>query len=432
MGGSQSTVPRTASNLPLDIIIEILSRLPVETLMRFESVCKTWYDLIKTPHFISKHLQTHSTLNSTSLLVTNNNCETDTHQISLLSNDGLNNGPISLDLPFLNGRINEYTGMNYSYFYIVGICNGLVCIHFSPYVYPLIICNPSTRQFQEIPNEVDYNAYETVKRVSLGFGFHPSANDYKLIRIVLYSTPIRKYNIRADLYVMSTNTWTEIDFNKLSLFLGEMNESGEYDRIVQIAGSPATTLNGVFYWPARIFPTYQVVVMSFDVGNEVFRRIRTPKCLHRILNLTNWALTELDCTIALVVSPDERSFEVWVLNENESCWSNQIKVGPFPRIASDMIMGYEVGGHITVVGGGENGELLVTEHKYSGELKLFSYNAKTRKTMDLYCGKVPYRSSVYLYAGTLLPVIKTNEIVLNKWNKDGKALNLRKILRWDL
>ncbi|XP_058214519.1 F-box/kelch-repeat protein At3g06240-like [Rhododendron vialii] len=164
--------------------------------------------------------------------------------------------------------------MNYSY--IVGICNGLVCIYYSPYIYPLIICNPSTRQFQEIRNEVDYNAYETVKQVSLGFGFHPSTNEYKLIRIVLYSTPIRKYNIRANFYVMSTNTWTEIDFNKLSLLLGEMNESRECDSIVQIAGSPTTTLNGVFHWLAEIVSTDQVVVMSFDMGNEVFRRIRKP------------------------------------------------------------------------------------------------------------------------------------------------------------
>lgn len=38
-----------------------------------------------------------------------------------------------------------------------------------------------------------------------------------------------------------------------------------------------------FYWPARVlgrvFPADQVVVMSFNMGNEVFRRIRTPVCL---------------------------------------------------------------------------------------------------------------------------------------------------------
>ncbi|XP_058214539.1 putative F-box protein At1g59675 isoform X1 [Rhododendron vialii] len=161
-----------------------------------------------------------------------------------------------------------------------------------------------------------------------------------------------KFNIRADLYVMSTDTWMEIDFNKLLLFLGEMNELGEF---VNISGSFATALNGVFYWPARVVPTNQVVVVSFDMGNEVFRRIRTPECLHWTQNLTHWQFAELDDKIALVVSPDERGFDVWVLNENESCWTNHIKVGAFPRIASDM--GYEVDGDITVVGGGKNGEL---------------------------------------------------------------------------
>ncbi|XP_058214501.1 F-box/kelch-repeat protein At3g23880-like [Rhododendron vialii] len=414
MEGSQSIVGTTAFKLPFEMTIEILSRLPVKSLLRFKSVCKTWYDLIKTPHFISKHLLTHSTRHHTPLLETSLNLVTENQEISLIYNDGFNNGPINLDFPFLDirdyRRTSGYGGENY--LVIAGICNGLVCVSLSCFGYRLFLCNPSTRKFREIPNSEwnDENSYGG--QVSFGFGFHPSANDYKLIRIGLYSTPTSKYNIRADLYIMSTDTWTEIDFRKLSLFLGEMNEGGEYDSIVQIGGSSATALNGVFYWPARVVPTDQVVVMSFDMGTEVFSRIRTPECLHERGNLYNWQFTELDDKIALVISHDESGFDVWVLNENESCWTNQIKVGPFPRIASDM--GYEVDGHITAVGGGKNGELLVTEHKYTGELKLFSYDTKTRETMDLYCGPVWFLSFVYLYAGTLLPVMQANEIALNK------------------
>ncbi|KAG5550554.1 hypothetical protein RHGRI_015498 [Rhododendron griersonianum] len=180
--------------------------------------------------------------------------------MSLLSNDGLNNGPINLDLPLLN------------YFPIVGICNGLVCVRLSPWGYRLILCNPSTRQFREIPG-AEWNweeeNFQHVKHVSFGFGFHSSANDYKLIRIVLYSNPGRENNIRADLYVMSTDIWTGIDVNKLSLFFGEMNEYGGYDTIAQIEGSSTSALlNGVFYWPALVLPsipTDPVVVMSFDM-----------------------------------------------------------------------------------------------------------------------------------------------------------------------
>ncbi|KAI8557006.1 hypothetical protein RHMOL_Rhmol05G0300300 [Rhododendron molle] len=307
MEGSRSTVAMTAFRLPFEITIEILSRLPVKSLLRFKSVCKTWYDLIQTPHFISKNLLTHSTRNHTPLLETSFILVNENDEMSLIYNDGCNKGPIKLDFPFLDISYNRSTwGYGWdSCLLIGGISNVLVCISLSIVGCPLFLCNPSTRQFREIPN-FHWN-YENGHRVSFGFGFHPSTNDYKLIQIVLYSSPIRKYNIRADLYVMSTDIWTEIDFNKLSLFLGEMNEWGEYDSLVIIAGSSATALNGVFYWPACVVPTDQVVVMSFDMGNEVFRRIRTPECLHKMGNLTDWKFTELDDKIALVVSHNERA-----------------------------------------------------------------------------------------------------------------------------
>ncbi|KAI8557016.1 hypothetical protein RHMOL_Rhmol05G0301200 [Rhododendron molle] len=411
MASSQSAVARATFHLPLEITIEILSRLPVKALLRFKSVCKTWYDLIKTSDFISKHLLTSVTLNPTPLLVTSYSIRTENKGMSLLFNDGLNNGPINLDFPFLNRMIYEFAGIYR--FSIVGICNGLVCVSLSRLGYRLILCNPSTRQFREIPgakwNWEDENM-KYCNAVCFGFGFHSSANDYKLIRIVLYTTPTGENNNRADLYMMSSDTWTQIDVTKLSLFFGEM----KYDTIVRIAHSSLSALlNEVFYWPAHVFPTNQLVVMSFDMGNEVFKRIRTPESLDRSWYYgANLQCMVLNDKLALVVSPEPRGFDVWVLDEIESSWTHQVRVESFPRIASDM--GNEEYCRIIVVGGLKNDELLVTGHKVSGELKLFTYDMKTRETIDLYFGQVFKGSCVYLYAGTLLPVVQANEIVLNK------------------
>ncbi|XP_058214526.1 F-box/kelch-repeat protein At3g23880-like [Rhododendron vialii] len=419
MASNQSTVARATFHLPFEITIEILSRLPVKSLLRFKSVCKTWYDLIKTHYFISKHLQTQSTLNSTSLLVTTYNGKTKNHAVSLVSNDG----PIILDFPFLKRRkftlrSREYSGK--SYFSIVGICNGLVCMNLTPFGYPLVLCNPSTRQFRELPSSEwqHYNGHVRVKRVSFGFGFHASANDYKLIRIVLYSSRMEEASIQADLYVMRTGTWRKIDADKASVFLGEKNKLGWFGSYVQISGSCASAvLNGVFYWPACVVSTNEGTVMSFDMADEVFRRIRMPVCLDKTWVETNWWITELKDKLALFIHPDDRCFDVWVLNEDQSSWTNQFKIECFPMI--ERYMGFN---EITVVGGAKDGELVVTDHEVSGGLKLFSYDLKTRETMDLYFGHVPYPSDIYLYTGTLLPlpVMETNEIVLNKKNKKRK------------
>lgn len=51
--------------LPEDLVIDqILSRLPVKSLMRFKSVCKRWHSLPTNPSFIASHLKHRNTPNT--------------------------------------------------------------------------------------------------------------------------------------------------------------------------------------------------------------------------------------------------------------------------------------------------------------------------------------------------------------------------------
>ncbi|KAI8558423.1 hypothetical protein RHMOL_Rhmol04G0092000 [Rhododendron molle] len=45
-----------ADHIPNDLLIEILARLPSASLLRFKSVCKPWRSLIRSPSFVTKHL----------------------------------------------------------------------------------------------------------------------------------------------------------------------------------------------------------------------------------------------------------------------------------------------------------------------------------------------------------------------------------------
>ncbi|XP_022722819.1 putative F-box protein At1g47790 [Durio zibethinus] len=49
--------PSFPAIFPLEIIVEILSNLPVESLLRFRCVHKSWKSLITDPFFVKKHLQ---------------------------------------------------------------------------------------------------------------------------------------------------------------------------------------------------------------------------------------------------------------------------------------------------------------------------------------------------------------------------------------
>ncbi|GMI79437.1 hypothetical protein HRI_001613000 [Hibiscus trionum] len=55
--------------IPVQLIPEILNRLPVKSLLRFRSVCKSWNSLISHPSFISAHLQASLSNNNTPFLL---------------------------------------------------------------------------------------------------------------------------------------------------------------------------------------------------------------------------------------------------------------------------------------------------------------------------------------------------------------------------
>jgi hypothetical protein len=47
----------TLSEIPDDLALEILIRLPVKSLLRFKAVCKAWHVTISSQSFIATHLQ---------------------------------------------------------------------------------------------------------------------------------------------------------------------------------------------------------------------------------------------------------------------------------------------------------------------------------------------------------------------------------------
>ncbi|EOX93412.1 Uncharacterized protein TCM_002276 [Theobroma cacao] len=61
--------------------------------------------------------------------------------------------------------------------YLLDSCNGLLCMHDSRGIY---ICNPFTGLYVELPKLVNYPA----KVEHIGFSFHQTTNEYKVVRIV--------------------------------------------------------------------------------------------------------------------------------------------------------------------------------------------------------------------------------------------------------
>lgn len=193
---------------------------------------------------------------------------------------------------------------------------------------------------------------------------------------------------------MSTGTWREID---VSAFFGEVDD---FKGVVHVVESSAPViLDGIFYWQASlVVPDYRdiegrEIVMSFDMGDEVFRRIRMPGCEDVAWDESViWQVSELKDKLAVFIYLDGDNYceycDVWVLNEDQSSWTNQFKIGSFPWLGPGHYMGaYYKKGRINMVGCAKNGELVVVDHKASGDFKLFSFDLETRETADLYFGR---------------------------------------------
>ncbi|XP_058185596.1 F-box/kelch-repeat protein At3g17530-like [Rhododendron vialii] len=339
-------------NLSEDLLMEILWRLPVKSLLQFKSVCKNWYALIQNPDFIYLHHDRAASI----AVAGNTDC--------LLVKRFLNGGEGGVALSFVPNETpveDIFTGLDIKHLQILGPCNGIVCLTRYGSSSPIVLCNPSMKEFRVLP----LPSYKNDHMCNLGFGFDPYANDYKVVRFGMMSTDlsIRGVDEAIEMYDLSTDSWRGVD-----------TVSPVVSGIDCFYDSHASW-NGDFFW----YP-YQKhggpVIMAFRMINEVFEEMPLPEvCL--LDQHSEKKLFVLDDSLAIVIYPKwwsnpsvfppeefllEKSFDIWVMNEEglEVSWTKKFSIGPFQGL--DWALGFR-----------HNGEFLVE----SGYGQMISYNLNT-------------------------------------------------------
>jgi len=113
--------------LPQELIAEILSLLPVESLVRFQCVSKAWFSLINDPYFIKMHLHT----NRQRIFLIGKECKSAANSwrgeryLVNISNEDRLGDPVKIFPPFPSFYRPENIKYRTS---VIGSCNGLVCI----------------------------------------------------------------------------------------------------------------------------------------------------------------------------------------------------------------------------------------------------------------------------------------------------------------
>ncbi|KAF5730188.1 F-box and associated interaction domains-containing protein putative isoform 1 [Tripterygium wilfordii] len=305
-----ATVKNT--DIPEDEVIDILTRLPVKSLMRFKSVCKPWGDLLRNPDFIRQHhlKQTHLSCSSNFRVLMKHGAQPADCFFSLSLSSARDAGEEVLTL---EERVYDPV--------VLGPCNGLLCVY--GYREKIVLWNPAIREFKTLPLSPIKRRSGTGSFGSLGFGFDCEANDYKILRFVTDYFADDGAGVpscdQIEIYSQKNDSWREIP--SLDVCPGGVPWFSQYH-------------NGVYYWWAD--GINGGLILSFDFADEVFDKVPLPgvgvswgDCLPQ-LAIFNGLLA----LIRYIRGGPETLVHIWVMSERgvKGSWVKQASIGLIPGV----------------------------------------------------------------------------------------------------
>ncbi|XP_050384236.1 putative F-box protein At2g02030 [Argentina anserina] len=359
------------SKLSQEMKVQILSRLPPKSLMRFKCVHRSWHALISSSNFAAKHVSVskdNKLSSSTTILfkryVFDVNTERRDMVLSLLDlcpddinsaddDDHLNLSPEDLRVPLSMGlrRRDIWTGIEYVD--LACHCNGIICI--TDYRKRVVLCNPAIKEFNRLPvsclalyaAEIKPQGSSTA---AVGFGCNINCEDYKVVR-VLYSqrefnekNDIKIHPPRAEVYSLATKYWREIKAGALdngsknvwpdstvsiyckgNLYWRGHEDEKEYFEVPLSYTDEDANSGG----EETFFYEDKERIISFDIDSETFHVMRFPNgyyYYHKVFGLWRDSVA-----VGLSWCADYQCVHIFVLNNkggDEGSWINCFAIEP--------------------------------------------------------------------------------------------------------
>ncbi|KAL5698589.1 hypothetical protein ACHQM5_029607 [Ranunculus cassubicifolius] len=315
--------------LPEDIFFNILSWLPAISVLRFKSVCKSWYSLIRSSSFVDHHRKCINNYNNPTFIIAGNH----PFYVGISRPPTLNlltikfqSPPVRLELD--SPCLHEFSNKEIDMF----ICNGIVCLHVSVEGHTLCLkthmnvslWNPATKQLLDLPQ----SPFPLPTRhhgsliVSIGFGFDVETNDYKLVR--LFTSSDWPEENRVELYSLKADSWTSLD-----AVLPQVDYIGHNPKTPYREKTYCWLGRKIIHQPDNIFIVTHFI-LTFDFTDEVFGTMSLPdaEAADAVGSLPKLAIVREN--IAYFKRVDASYIEVWMLYEFGVCesWTQLYKVGP--------------------------------------------------------------------------------------------------------
>ncbi|CAK8531021.1 unnamed protein product [Lathyrus sativus] len=303
--------------LPFEIVVEILSRLPVKFLMQFQCVCKSWKSLISDPKFAKKHLR-HA---SQSLMLTLRNPSLDFVVIA--------NPLSSVFIEATTSAIQVEYPLKYKNHsaVIVGSCHGILCLSFCFTLNKgvVFLWNPSIRKFTKLPS------LEEIYRTTFcfSFGYDDLSDSYKVVVVCFphnaIDYPVSNCKNVVKVHTLGTTSWRRIPgFPPNTLIL---DKSGKF-----LSG----TINWLVY---RQNYSSCWVIISLDLEKEFYRELPQPDYGEiNLLSLNTGVLRDCFC----IFSSTDTFSDVWLMKEygNKDSWTKLFRfphtrnLGSWPHVSA--------------------------------------------------------------------------------------------------
>nr|XP_023910082.1 F-box protein CPR1-like isoform X2 [Quercus suber] len=335
--------------LSKEVVLEILHRLPVKSLIRFR-YC------VHNP--MVEHYK---------LIDDNNDSSSDQIQ--------------HIDFPLTSGGGNH--------FILIGSANGLFSLY-EPDRY--ILWNPSIRKFIILPNpRITFESHGKIRSHS-AFGFDPRTNDYKVVRIVFQNgtetSEAAKIPV-VEIYSLNEGSW-RITSAGNSFSPGFTFSYSDWIR-------PPASLNGAVHFVAND----NRLILSFDLGDEVFRMIPVP---NGAFGIGDYVITSvIGGSLSLICHDNlldtKKCCSIWVMKEYGvvDSWTKEFTFD-------------SIGGLLLCLQ--KNGNILVeSQIYYHLPCEISSYDPKSKQIKNLGIFGSSYKSFADNYMENLVLLDKPNDTV---------------------
>ncbi|OVA08014.1 F-box domain [Macleaya cordata] len=293
--------------LDRDVLCEILTRLPVKSIVCCKILCKSWKELIETKDFVIFHLNRSRTRPSL-LIIT-----PEVHHIHFFTGTDVfgERGSVihRATANWCHPTSRPLNGLMYSIDHLKASVSifSLSTLHATPWIQPIAKIEGKEEDGVEIRQNQSY-----------GFGFVPRTMHHKVVCV-----------------------WEKLRFNKLDYSLigdAEMTcevldlGSHEWRRIDEVPpcrlwGHAVYADGSMYWWSDRAKPwdlhPVQDCLVAFDVESEKFRAIPIPNHIisfsartpHPFFNGPTDMLLAVDGHIALVDRIDESTVKLWICSD---------------------------------------------------------------------------------------------------------------------